>query len=64
MYLGLGNEEIHQVVYEHGQNLTHVHQDFDTLSWCYLAHKLVDLAPQGLDRVSFTVGAGQRSRRG
>jgi 4-aminobutyrate aminotransferase-like enzyme len=35
-----------------------VHQGFDTLSRFALARKLAELAPKGLNRVSFTVGGG------
>lgn len=58
MYLGFANEEIRQAVCEHMQNLSHVHQGFDTLPRFYLARRLAELAPRGLDRVSFTVGGG------
>jgi 4-aminobutyrate aminotransferase-like enzyme len=58
LYLGHANEQINRVVYEHSQHLTHVHQGFDTPSRFLLAAKLAELAPPGLDRVSFTVGGG------
>jgi 4-aminobutyrate aminotransferase-like enzyme len=58
MYLGFGNSEISRVVYEHMQNLSHVHQAFHTKQRYYLAHKLASLAPKNLNRVSFTVGGG------
>ena len=58
LYLGYANEEIRQAVCEHMQNLSHVHQGFDTLPRFYLARRLAGLAPQGLNRVSFTVGGG------
>jgi 4-aminobutyrate aminotransferase-like enzyme len=58
MYLGFAHDEIRQVINEHTQNLTHVHQGFDTLPRFYLAQKLTALAPPGLGRVSFTVGGG------
>lgn len=58
LYLGYANDEINTVVHEHSRNLTHVHQGFDTLPRFALAKKLADLAPKGLDRVSFTVGGG------
>ncbi|NLF01271.1 MAG: aminotransferase class III-fold pyridoxal phosphate-dependent enzyme, partial [Anaerolineales bacterium] len=58
MYLGFGNEEIRDVVYQHAGNLTHVHQGFDTLSRFYLARKLTEHAPEEMNRVSFTVGGG------
>lgn len=58
MYLGFANDEIREAICEHAQNLTHVHQGFDTLPRFYLARRLAGLAPAGLDRVSFTVGGG------
>ncbi len=58
MYLGFANDEIGEVICEQAQNLTHVHQGFNTLSRFYLARKLAELAPDGMDRVSFTVGGG------
>lgn len=58
LYLGYANDEIREVICEHAQNLTHVHQGFDTLPRFYLARRLAQLAPDGMDRVSFTVGGG------
>ena len=58
LYLGYANEEIREVICEHAQNLTHIHQGFDTLPRFYLARRLAQLAPDGMDRVSFTVGGG------
>jgi 4-aminobutyrate aminotransferase len=58
LYLGYANDQINQVVYEHMQNLSHVHQGFDTLPRYYLARRLSGLAPAGMGRVSFTVGGG------
>ncbi len=58
LYLGYANDEINQVICEHIQNLSHVHQGFNTLPRFYLAGSLARLAPQGMDRVSFTVGGG------
>jgi 4-aminobutyrate aminotransferase-like enzyme len=58
LYLGYANDEINKIVYEHSQNLTHVHQGFDTLPRFALAKKLSSLAPDKLNRVSFTVGGG------
>jgi len=58
LYLGYANEEIRQAICEHAKNLTHVHQGFDTLPRLYLARRLAQLAPDGIDRVSFTVGGG------
>ncbi len=58
LYLGYCNEEIRECVYEHMSALTHVHQGFDTRERASLAHKLASLAPEQLNRVSFTVGGG------
>jgi len=58
LYLGYANEEIRQAICEHAKNLTHVHQGFDTLTRLHLARRLAHLAPDGIDRVSFTVGGG------
>jgi 4-aminobutyrate aminotransferase-like enzyme len=56
MYLGFANEEFNRTVYEHTQNISHVHQGFDTPSRFALARKLAELAPGKINRVSFTVG--------
>jgi 4-aminobutyrate aminotransferase-like enzyme len=58
MYLGFANADINRVVTEQMQRMSHVHQGFDTLPRFYLAHKLAELAPGDLKRVSFTVGGG------
>ena len=58
LYLGYANDDINRVVLEHIENLSHVHQGFDTLPRFYLAGKLASLAPGNLNRVSFTVGGG------
>ncbi|MBE6930199.1 MAG: aspartate aminotransferase family protein [Ruminococcaceae bacterium] len=58
LYLGYCNEEIRECVYEHMSKLSHVHQGFDTQERASLAHKLASLAPEHLNRVSFTVGGG------
>ena len=58
MYLGFANDDINRVVAEHMQNLSHVHQGFDTQPRFYLARKLAQIAPGDLNRVSFTVGGG------
>lgn len=58
MYLGFAHPDILRVIREHSENLTHVHQGFDTLPRYYLARKLAQLAPGSLNRVSFTVGGG------
>jgi 4-aminobutyrate aminotransferase-like enzyme len=56
MYLGFANDEFNSTVNEHTRNITHVHQGFDTPSRFALARKLAELAPQKINRVSFTVG--------
>ncbi|MBQ9857660.1 MAG: aspartate aminotransferase family protein [Oscillospiraceae bacterium] len=56
MYLGHGNDEIRQVVYEHMGNLGHLNQNSDSLPRYALAKKLLELAPKGMDRVLFAVG--------
>ena len=58
LYLGYANDDINQVIREHIENMSHVHQGFDTLPRFYLADKLAALAPGDLNRVSFTVGGG------
>ena len=58
LYLGYAHDAINQVIREHIENLTHVHQPFDTKVRFYLAEKLATLAPGNLKRVSFTVGGG------
>lgn len=58
LYLGQANDEINQVIREHIENMTHIHQGFDTKVRYYLAGRLADLAPGDLNRVSFTVGGG------
>jgi len=58
LYLGYANDEINQVIREHIEFMTHIHQGFDTKPRFYLARKLAQLAPKDLNRVSFTVGGG------
>jgi len=61
LYLGYADEGINGIVAEHMQNLSHVHQGFDTLPRFALARKLAELASrtgQAFDRVSFAVGGG------
>jgi 4-aminobutyrate aminotransferase-like enzyme len=58
LYLGYANDEVNAIVSDHLKNLSHVHQGFDTLSRFAMARKLAELAPPGLNRVSFTVGGG------
>ena len=58
LYLGYANDEINNVIREHIENMTHIHQGFDNKPRFYLAQKLAELAPGDLSRVSFTVGGG------
>lgn len=58
LYLGFSNDAINQVITEHIQNMTHIHQGFDTMPRFYLANKLASIAPGDLNRVSFTIGGG------
>jgi len=58
MYLGYANEEIREAVYKHMSVMSHIHQGFDTPSRYVLAHRLAQIAPAGMNRVSFTVGGG------
>ncbi len=58
MYLGFSNPEILEVIHQHSQNMTHIHQGFNSLPRYYLAQQLADRAPASLNRVSFTVGGG------
>lgn len=58
MYLGFANPDINQIIKEQMENFSHIHQGFDTLPRFYLARKLAQIAPEDLNRVSFTVGGG------
>jgi len=58
LYLGYANDELNSFVCEHLQNMSHVHQGFDTPMRYYLARQLAGIAPGDLNRVSFTVGGG------
>ena len=58
LYLGYANDEINAVIREHIEMLSHIHQGFDNKPRFYLANKLAELAPDDLNRVSFTVGGG------
>jgi 4-aminobutyrate aminotransferase-like enzyme len=53
LYLGYCNQEIWNAVTHQGRRLTHVHQGFDTLPRFALAKRLTDIAPPGMNRVSF-----------
>ncbi|OGV39554.1 MAG: hypothetical protein A2X48_13030 [Lentisphaerae bacterium GWF2_49_21] len=58
LYLGYANDEINDIVRDHIENLTHIHQGFDSKPRFYLSQRLAQLAPEGMNRVSFTVGGG------
>ncbi len=58
VYMGFGNQEIRQAVYENMDTMSHMHQGVDTKQRYMLAHELASLAPKNLNRVSFTVGGG------
>jgi len=58
LYLGYAHDDINRVIREHIENLSHVHQPFDSKPRFYLASRLASLAPGDLNRVSFTVGGG------
>jgi 4-aminobutyrate aminotransferase-like enzyme len=58
LYMGYAHDDINRVIREHIEQLSHVHQPFDTKPRFYLAEKLAKLAPGDLNLVSFTVGGG------
>jgi len=58
LYLGFANEEIADTIHDHMKNMSHIHQGFQTKPRYALAHKLASLAPENMNRVSFTVGGG------
>ncbi|MBQ2945317.1 MAG: aminotransferase class III-fold pyridoxal phosphate-dependent enzyme [Clostridia bacterium] len=58
LYLGHANKEIREIVYEHMQNQSHIHQGFDTKIRYALAKKLTEIAPPHINRVSFTASSG------
>jgi len=58
LYLGYAHDDVNRVIREHIENLSHVHQPFDSKPRFYLARRLASLAPGDLNRVSFTVGGG------
>ena len=58
MYLGFGNAEIRETVYENMEGMSHIHQGFHTKQRFSLANRLASIAPKNLNRVSFTVGGG------
>jgi 4-aminobutyrate aminotransferase-like enzyme len=57
-YLGFGNEEVAEAIYEQAKNLTTVHPHFETDLRLSLVNKLAGIAPKHLNRVSFTTGGG------
>ncbi|MCK9266120.1 aminotransferase class III-fold pyridoxal phosphate-dependent enzyme [bacterium] len=58
MYLGHANQEMNEILCEHLKNMSHIHQGVHTPVRYYLANLLSEIAPPGLNRVSFTVGGG------
>lgn len=58
MYLGFSHPEIVQVIKEHCENLTHIHQGFHTLTRLYLSREISRFCPKGFTRVSYTPGGG------
>ncbi len=56
LYLGHANEEIREVVHEYMGYLGHLNQNTDSLPRYALAKRLLELAPEGMDRVLFAVG--------
>ena len=58
LLLGYANDEINNVIHEHISKMTHIHQGFDNKVRFYLAREVARHAPEGMNRVSFTVGGG------
>jgi len=58
LYLGHAHPEINECIRKQLESLGHVHQGFDTPTRYAFATRLANLAPEGLNRVSFTVGGG------
>ena len=58
MYLGHANDEMNSVLCEHMKSMSHMHQGVHTPVRFYLAKLLSEIAPDGLNRTSFTVGGG------
>ena len=56
--LGFGNEEIAEVIYEQAKGLTIVAPLHQTDLRYSLCHKIAQIAPENMDRMSFTVGGG------
>jgi 4-aminobutyrate aminotransferase-like enzyme len=57
-YLGIGNEEIAQVIYDQAKIMTVVHPHNQTDLRYSLAHKIATISPKDLNRVAFSVGGG------
>jgi len=57
-YLGFGNEEIAEAIFDQAKNLTTVHPQFETDLRLSLVNKLANIAPKQLNRVSFSSGGG------
>jgi 4-aminobutyrate aminotransferase-like enzyme len=57
-YLGFGNEEIAEAIFEQAKILTTVHPLFETDLRLTLVHKLASIAPKNLNRISFSIGGG------
>jgi 4-aminobutyrate aminotransferase-like enzyme len=57
-YLGLGNEEIAEAIYDAAKKYTTVHPHMQTDLRYSLAHKIASIAPKNLNRISFTIGGG------
>ncbi len=58
MYLGFSHPEIVGIMRDHCENITHIHQGFETLSRLCLAREISRFCPPGFNRVSFTPGGG------
>jgi len=58
LLLGYCNDQITNIIREHSEMMTHIHQGFDNKMRFYLARELAKRAPEGMNRVSFTVGGG------
>jgi 4-aminobutyrate aminotransferase-like enzyme len=58
MYLGFSHPEIVEVMKEHCENLTHIHQGFHTLTRLFVSREISRVLPKGFNRVSFTPGGG------
>jgi 4-aminobutyrate aminotransferase-like enzyme len=57
-YLGMGNDEIAETIYEQARMFTVVPPHLQTDLRYALAHRLASIAPRHLNRVAFSVGGG------